>query len=319
MPRLSAFSGLGHLRFSSKQPYGQKYYQAMVKALGEGANFALDFDDNHQSAVTYAAAMSLARARHTLERAGNNRLALKSTEIMPHHEDEYGLWPTANATLPERRAELAARRQLSRGARREAIENALSLVWGTHFRAYRTIPYAEASVCPSLATPDTGGGSFKAATTTIKLRTLNTVISTGLGSPQWINTTHLAGSADMLRTDETITVEPGRLGCFETVAILDVSGTQIRATFNKPHDAGTIITTAPYPFWTSTTRYDLAVLSTTKVLDPEYRRRGREILNRALRGVSQWAIVCEESTGVLGPLKVGEGLIGITPLGTLSI
>ena len=302
MPKFSAFSKFGHFAFSRKAPPGQRFYESMVKALGDGANFALDFDDNHQSAKLYANAMAMATARLTLERAGNNRHPLKATEMLPPLEDEYGLKPGPTDTLTDRRAALAVRKMFTRGARREAIENALRLILGDYFVAYHVLSNADATA--NWADPANSDGTFKLPTTPIKLRTLDTSMSTGLGAPRTIDTTFLGGSSDMLLPGEVITVEPGALGCTESVTITAVSGTTITAVFDLPHPADALITTAPYPHWTSTHRHNIVVVDPTKVTDPELRRKCREFLERSLRGVSTYVIADETTAGVTGPFRI---------------
>jgi len=79
------------------------------------------------------------------------------------------------------------------------------------------------------------------------------------------------------------------------------------------------MTTAPFPYWVSSKRHNVIVLKAAAAADPEKRRQVNELLGRMLRGVSTWDIAAESTPGHAGPFKVGEGLLGVTPIGDLTL
>jgi len=345
MPLTSAFDPFGMFEFSSKPSHAERIYEALVRAMGDGDNYSLDFDDNHHSAKLYAMAMGLAAIQYTLDRANNNRDPLKATEMLPTLEAEYRITPAPDATLPERRAVLAAKMMITRGPRREYVEGALKLILGDLFVAYH--PLASTAAVP-LASPEllaNSDGTFTDPNTPLKLRTLDVPISNGLGAPQWIDTTYLAGSPDWLIIGDVLTVDPGLNGRTESVTVEDIrapfgTGQGVQLTFTKAHEAGAVIRSGPFPLWTSTDRHNLIVLDSTAFdetgttlegdpfigLNTELKRQISELLEQVLRIVSTYLITQESTAGVVGPITVGDGiapltygLIGITPLGTTTI
>jgi len=74
-----------------------------------------------------------------------------------------------------------------------------------------------------------------------------------------------------------------------------------------------------YPYWTSSKRHSLVVLTASAAADPEKRRKVHELMGRLARGVSTWDIAAESAPGFAGPFRVGEGRLGMTPIGTVAV
>jgi hypothetical protein len=85
-----------------------------------------------------------------------------------------------------------------------------------------------------------------------------------------------------------------------------------QATFQKAHDIGASITTGTFPYWWSTQKQFVFVISAALATDPETRRKMNVILEKMVSGTAQWAIVQPASTtstgGVVGPLTVGSAI-----------
>ncbi len=315
MPKLSRWTPCGMLRFSSKPSLAETIEKSIARA--QGGNFSEE-DESLMAAKRYATAMAIARAGLTLERAGNQAEPTKAYEMLPVLEGMYGITPGREATLPARRALLAARYKLSNGSRRENFETQLRAELGDDFVAYRTTTSAEAAQVP--ATPASGPGTFKAPTTRYKVIRFTQSIATGLGAPQWVTFESVSGDTAPPRANETIVVDPGRLGQQEKVTVLAVNSgfTEVQLTLTRPHEAGTLATFYGFPFWGSTKKHSLIVVKNGKTT-PENRRKVNEIMGRIATGTSTWDLVEENSVaGSTGPTKVGEASLGMKPIGTIS-
>lgn len=305
MTRFSAFSRFGFARFSSRKTYHQIIFETLRD--GQGPGYDPDFN-SVQSARLFAAAACLASSQYMLERAYNNANPLKATELLGELEKEYGLIPAQDATLPQRRSELAARVLIIRGAARYAVMDALRLVLGSDFVDYRT---SEApGVYPTTMQLAAKQGTFTTDTTDRKTLRITECISVGLGLPKTVHFTAYdpTETLPLLFAGEKLLVDPAVMR--ETVTIESVSADTFTATFALPHDALSPATTARVPVWVSTQRHSLIVLTTEAALDPERRRKANDVLKRIMRGVSTWDL-CDES----GPFRVGVGKLGVTAIG----
>ena len=90
-----------------------------------------------------------------------------------------------------------------------------------------------------------------------------------------------------------------------------------KATFANAHDVGASVIAGNWPYWWSTQRFALIVVSSAAAVDPESRRKVDTFMSRVARGVSQWAIVqISYWDGALGrPLKLAVGAaMGTSPM-----
>lgn len=289
----SAFSRFnGGFRFSSRAPHGRRIYEALKASQGD--TYEESFD-GRQSARLFAAAMSLAAAQYQIDRALNNASPLTATELLGKHENDYQIVPGYQQTLQERRVVADARRKVTRGARREAVEDALRTLLGDDFVAYEVNELADTVAWPS--TPGTVGdfkraGAAKkgfrfaaAVTLTATLRTVAIEAIPGLDLPQ---------------VGETYTVGPdSRDPNIERITIVSATSSSITATFAKPHPSGTVAM-SPHPVWISNRRQDRIVTTFAAATNPETRRKINEVMARMLRGVSQWCVVSDEGSFLLG-------------------
>lgn len=283
----SNFNRFGNgFRFSSKKPHGRAIYETLRDSMG--ATYSVS-SDGMQQARLYAQAMCLGAAQYELDRAANNQNPLKADELLPVLERDYQIIPAFGSTKHERRQVLAARRLVTRGARREAVEDALRTLLGDAFVAYEATDVADAEAWPS-SPGDVG--TFAAAGAQKKLFRIDAYVSR-IGIPVTVPFTSL-GATDAPLAGETYTVDPdSRNPSIEKVTIASVAPTTITTTFAKPHQPGAIAT-RPHPVYISSKRYARIVVTFEAATDPETRRKINEQMKRQLRGVSQWCIVSNE-------------------------
>lgn len=281
-------------------------------------------------AFCYAQAMHAARVRYTLEHAGFQLDPLKVTEMLPLREEEYGLIPGFNDSIDERRAALAARLLAPKGGWYNNIKNALLTLLGDSFVQYAPTTVGQAEVTPLLC----GDQPMNLISNQRlpKLIRLTPMISTGLGTPQWLRyqVVELEPIPDQrtptlppqnLLVGETLVVDPGHNVLHERCEVLDLrelvpGDPEILLEITKPHAAGTLATNYFYPFWRSTKRYNIAVLEASAAATPETRRKVNELLEKMVRVVSTWSIAQEDPGN---PLHTGVFVVGSSRLGTQTL
>ncbi len=307
MPKFSSFTPFGALAFSRKSSRVEAIYRSMIGNLGDSYNTALG---SNVEASVYARAREHARARYVIERAVNNANPLKATELLPVLEAEYGLTPGPSAILPQRRAALAARKLLPKGATYGNVTNALSTLLGAGFLGYRVTRASEAVSFPSF-----GGASpsnFVKPSTVIKQIRITGGISTGLGSPISVGFVPFdpSGGAVSLVAGDTLVVDPQIDGLTERVTVSAPSSNTFTATFVNAHDPMTFATTQLYPYWTSTQRHSLIVVTPAVALDGDKRQQINELMSRIARGVSTWDIVPSVSATNTAAFTIGDASLG---------
>jgi hypothetical protein len=322
MPKFSAFTPFGMLAFSSKPSRAESIYNSLANQFTD-SGISVD-PGSREDCTLYAQAMGMARARYCLEKAWNQILPNKVTDLLDQHEADYGIVPGPTQTTDQRRGALVARKLLPLGAARNNVENALRALLGTDLLAYRTTTAGEGVSTPTNSTDQPL--NFQLATVAPKLVTLASDISVGLGAPQTVGYAKVAlplhpglsPSANYIQAGDKLVVEAGRFSLEEVVTVTASTSSTFTATFNNAHQAGAYCTTQPWPAWSSTQRHALIVLTASAAVDPVKRQAIHDIMGRIARGVSTWAIVASTGTGTAGPFVIGSSPIGATPLGTIS-
>jgi hypothetical protein len=319
MPLLSRFTPCGFLALSSRPSHAETIFRAMVRSQGD----AYASGGPHEAKI-YAQAMGLARVQYALERAGNQQFAERATDFFDILEAEHGLVPRVDDTMAERTAELSARMLLPGGAAQSNVERALTELLGDDFVAYRPTTTDEMVLYPE----DIGDSpmNLQAPNVVRKRLVITDAISTGLGAPQQVayeeTKTEAEDTALLAAEGDVLVVGPGT-ATEERVTVTAISTVGddhlLTATFEQPHPPDTLAITAPYPMWTSTKRHSLIVLTADAAADAETRRKVHDLMRRIARGVSTWEIAAESGPGETGPFKVGEGLLGITTIGTITL
>jgi hypothetical protein len=289
----SAFSRFnGGFRFSSRVPHGRRIYEALKTSQGDTYDESFD---GRQSARLYAAAMSLAAAQYQIDRALNNASPITATELLGKHENDYQIVPGYQQTLHERRVVADARRKVTRGARREAVEDALRTLLGDDFVSYEVNEIADTVTWP--ATPG-NVGTFKRAGAPKKGFRLAGAIAS-ISAARTVAIEAIPG-LDLPQANETYTLDPdSRSPNTEKITVTAATSSSITATFTKPHPSGTVAV-SPHPVWISNRRQDRIVTTFAAANNPETRRKINEVMARMLRGVSQWSVVSDEGSFLLG-------------------
>jgi hypothetical protein len=275
-------------RFSSRKSHGLAIYETLRDSMGAAYNTATG---GIQQARLYAQAMCLAAAQYELDRAANNQNPMTATELLPVLERDYQIIPPFSATLSERRRVVAARRLTTRGPRTEAVEDALRTLLGDAFIAYEPTATTVLETFPSNPSDI---GTFAGAGAQKKLFTIDTSVSI-TQVPVTVPFTSLAGTGAPIAGEEYTVGPDSRDPNIEKITITSVSGSNLTATFTKPHMPGTV-GVRPHPLWISSKRYNRIVVTFAAATDPETRRKINELMKRQLRGVSQWCIVSNEGT-----------------------
>jgi hypothetical protein len=324
VPKLSAFTKLGILRLQGRPSEAEKIYRSLVASLGKpGQNYTVE-RGSREDAWCYANAVAFAVGHLTLIHAGRQIQPSCVYEYLADREQEWGIVPPPDSSILDRRAVLAARELLPRGARREAVVAALTQLLLDDFVFYRTTKPSEIQTWPLAG----GDQPMLLAQPGVpnKLYALLQPVSFNLGTPQPVLITIpplVSPQPDLVAGDKLI-VDPGNFARAEVVTVesVDSTNTSFVGTFNNPHDPGAVLSTAAWPAWVSTQRENLIVVSASAAVDPVKRQQIGALLERILRGVSTWQIAAVTSGsslgGTAGPFKIGVSPLGATPLGMIS-
>lgn len=310
MPAFSAFTGFGHLRFSSRPAHGQRMYEDMVRALGDGKNYSVDFN-SLAAARLYANALMFARALNAAQRAGQQFRPSRALELLPALEKEYGITPEPDETIADRRPTVAALARVPRGARKDNVDAVMSELLGDDFIAYRPTPKTEAVLGPNR------GVYVKPGTPRSVFKTLGAI--TTLGTPTTVSYTPVSGALTRLYAGDRIIIDAGHHDRIEAITVTAATTTTFTATFTKAHDEGVHVATGRHPYFVSTKRHNVFVLSSTAMRSARIRRKANRIIRRLLRGVSTWSLTEETSPGVVGPFEIGVGQIDITHISEITL
>lgn len=318
MPLLSAFTSLGLLHLSGRPSLGEAIYQAL-RGDATGESYALG---GHADASLYARAMALARASETARRAGNQILPTKTVDLLPAREAEYGLVPGPTDTIAQRQAALAARVLLPGGAVRGNIELVLRTLLGSAFVGLVTQApsvYPDPGAAPGLFLPPAIPRKLFRLTTRLIPAWFAVIGGVPIPKAQQVSVVPVdpreAGSTP--QPGETYVFDPDNGSLAERLTFdyfpVDVpypggvyQSIEVSVKPVKGHEAGAILSSQPWPFWTSASRYVLVVLTDAAAGDAEVCRQVHALLGELLRGVTQWAIVSKAT---------GTYQLGVDPLG----
>jgi len=307
--QFGAFAAFGFLEFGGEPSRHETYYRAMIAALSDPTGVTTPYDlseGTHMEGSTYARAAQLAAADGTLTRAGNERHAYKSHDLLPLLEADYDIVPPPNATLQERRVALSVRMRAARGGRRENIVASLREALGDEFIAFVESKRFSPQVDAGLVNCNESTGAPKYA------RLTEAVPYAGIHS---IGFTFEMLTGETLQAGDVVTVQGENTGCSEKVTLLTVSGNRLNAAFTKAHDAGATVSTARWVSRTSTTRHVFAIVR--DAYNSEVQRLASQVLSRLVRATDTWAIVQPSQPGTVGPFLI-TSRIGCTSLGEIT-
>jgi hypothetical protein len=314
MPKFSAFTPFGHLRFSSRPPTGQVLYEEEVRLYGGETNISTSFDDSPINAEIYSESMQRARAKDNATLAGQQFIPLRAVPMLPKLESEFGLVPGPKESIRARQKAVSAAAKISRGARLENVYSVLRELLGDDLIAI--VPtvkglHTETSDSPELV------GLWKIPGTQKGVYRLTRAIST-VGVPITVPIEYVAGEPGGFPTGPQVIVDVGDANRTECVYVNNGTATSFQATFTKPHNKGTLVASGRVPNLGSTKRHTNFVLSIAAMADPEKRRIANRALAKLMRGISTWSLVQENEGGGAGPFVIGESPIGRAATQALS-
>lgn len=306
MPHYSAFTRFGHLAYSSKEPHGKVVYESILRALGPGYD-TTSFDGNRITAEAYANAIEIANCLLCLERAVNQQYPLKATEMLPELERRYGVTPGPKATLPERRAAVAARMAIAKGPIYGNVVEVLQKLLGSDFVQYLKTEKADFVDLEPAGVEDRAN-FVKPGTPAKVYKLLQPAMPTG--SAELVRVQQIAGDFTLQIGDKAV-IDGFDENRRERITITDKLDALGAVYFEsvRPHAAGAILTTQYFPIWRTTARVHTVVMSQTAATDRVKRRKTDEEMRRLMRGGALWYL-----TDGNGPFKVENGRIGVTPI-----
>lgn len=314
MPQLSCFTPCGQLECSSDDSDAQKIYNALIAAQnGKGQN---NFDmtvGGHFEASTYARAMAIGAARGAVKRAGNQRNPLKSYDMLPSLEKDYGVLPGVNDTIPKRQANVAARRLLPNGALPWNIAAQLRAVLGTDFLGY--YPCGSSPMIPPSASvdltvtpstmPNLKANAVSAQVLPKWLQLIDPVVQVGAAwtvaygmlDPSVPLTPLLVGEVVMVQGECGSQREAVTVTAVGTETVGGVVYPAFTATFLLAHDIGATVTNMNFPVQSSTARSALIAVGVGSVYNITKCNAVHAVMARIEREIGQWAIVAATPAG----------------------
>lgn len=304
MPHCSAFTPCGLLKLEDAEPLAEAIYRTSVASYGGQLSTE---EGSRLDAHLYAQSIEIAAARTTLLQAGAEVLPSGVLSQLAEREREYGVIPSPGDTVSDRRGVLAARKLLPIGPTQTNIEIALQAAVGDAFVEYRTTTTAAATKWPTTASDP--ALLFAAASTPRKLVRLTDAVMPGAQTVTYADVPVPLSPQPTPPTDvlvgDVLLVDPGNSGRSERVTVTGVGVGTFTATFVNAHDLGALATSGSYPQWQSTKRHALVVLTAAGAAAPETRRKVHDVMARAARGVSTWAI----TSG--GPFILNQSLMNL--------
>lgn len=315
--KFSAFAPFGLGGFSGRVPLARRIYDALwanLNGAGRAENFARG---GYTDAKVFATAKALARWLTVACKLDAQLRPGTVLELLAAREDEHGVVVPVGATIAERRTALQVQMRLGLGGSYGNLRQALEDTLGGAFVELRQLPAGSQVNVP--ADPGPGPGYFIEPQAPRRMFRLRDNLS--LLGPRVVALLRLDGTVptdvELPLVGESFVVEPDHNVLRERVTI-DAIGTLapdclLYATFTRPHHAGALLVTQPWPYWISTRRHWVVRLTPEAALDAETRRRVDELMHRLVRGVSTWSLVGNE-----GPFELGESPLGVTPLSVVE-
>jgi hypothetical protein len=322
--RRSIFAPSGQWKHKGGEPLAKRLHRTAMQLFGaEKGHFSAERGST-VDLFSFTLAIMVARAADKIERAGGERYARTVYALLPEQEGEHGLVPDPDATIPERKRALEARKVLPRGCGRGELLDGLERLLGDNFVGIH-VPNAaanEVSIWP--AALGDAPMLLQPADVDRKLIRLLSPICIGLGAPQWVSYHAVDPGAptdltlpNTLRKDDRILIEPEIHGRAEPVTVLAIGNTgsvpKFQAVFNNAHEPLCFATTNPFPLWISTQREMVVIVTNKAIIRPATRAQIHDHLSRVLTGVTTWALVQESSpgSGVAGPFTTDDPVLGM--------
>lgn len=324
------FTPHGLLKYINDDPTAKRLYDAIRLSFGSQNDAGVQLSTAPASFWDDLAAttsLAVGTATELLEKAWDQTLALRCSDLIAEMESEYGITPSPDDRLLDRQRVLAARKRLGAGNNRAEVQEALKVMLGDAFHNVRTTQPAERQVYPAALGDQPQ--NLQPEYVQRKLVTLpGANLSTDLGVAKTVVYVPVlplpdADGEQVLVGGDRLVVEPENLDACETVEILDVgtdgSDLTLTAVFSNAHMPGCAAHTFPFPLWVTTQRRILVVLAASAAADPETRRKVHELLERMLRTVTTWDIAGLSGVDTIGPFRVEEGMLNVTTIGQYAV
>lgn len=296
------------IRFSSEPTPAYKAYLSLRNSMGPA------FSGPVGEARMYAHAMALGVAQCELDSAAGQFRADRVTTLLPAVEAEYGIVPAIDANDQTRRAALAAAQQLRNGARNDAMIDGLTGILGSAF-----VRYLINNIQTSVPTNPLTTGTYKPLGSPMTVIRITSGYIMPSASAQACTYEYICGDNEPLKLGDTLEVDPGINGIAEPITLQSADASSFTAIFSKPHDAGTIATTAPFPNWASWKRHVLIVVTPATITNVALMKRVGNFMTKWSRIVTTWDVVADNGDGATsGPFYPNSGLPGHTPISQVS-
>lgn len=295
------FSPFGIWGFTAATSPCELVFDALVDSNGDATSGPVAI------AVSYAMAMGLGVASLQFQKANEQRNGDTCTDLLSDMEHNYLLYPSATASMFERQEALSSAQSAIEGATHGAIDSALTAALGSYYISHDTVE-----------TPVFYKASYDVSPpeTPVKLVQITEYILPG---SQIVSYTRIRDDGNALVVGDILTISP--IGRHEVVTVTSVGAGTFTATFALTHESGDYATTQSIPVWNSTARHYVIFVTTAALSDNEALARANLAMRRLVPSVSTWAITDPDTVDptISRPWTVGGGLIGLTPLGTVTL
>lgn len=305
-----SFTPFGVFRFSSKPSPCRKVYEQMREDMGPA------FQGPENDAIIYGLSMGIGLAQVQFDAAESQKDPANCSVALPDKEREFQIFPDANATDAQRRADLVIADRVGgivgTGSDTSsdvmvAIADGLRVILGD----------ALIDVYYMIGTPDwaTYGPTYNAtdygpiANAFAPIRTYKTAAALFRGSATTIDYTHLLTDGVGIKKGDVVTIEPGVFGREESAIVSSSTASSFVIDLRYCHPSGSVITTANFPHRASTARLTNIIVSSSVLGNKVLINKINEFMRKAMTAVSLWTI----TGGTIGnPTKFR---VGTTPLG----
>lgn len=309
MAQFGALAPLGLFEFGNNETDAEKIYRSLTSSVSGAFDVT---EGTHVEAAAYARAIALASARATLRHGHDQKHPMRAVEMLPGLERDFQITPQQGQSEDERRRAVTARKVLSRGNRREAIESALTALLGDDFIALRAVKPAEAVQWP--ANP-ANVGAFEDPSRVQRLFKLTVPVAVTSAAVTFSYGHFGEDDGTRILRGDSLCFEPENTGLAERLVIsaADTVAKTATATFTKAKDNGAAICSYA-PIVTGTQRRLFVALTASAARDPVTRRLVDDLMGRMVRGVTEWFIIEETVPGFAGPFIVGTSKVGVTSI-----
>lgn len=331
--RRSIFAPSGLWKHKGGEPLAKRMHRTAMQLFGAEAGHFSAERGSTIDLLAFTMSIMLARAADKIERAGGERYARSIYALLPEQEFEHGLVPDPDATIPERKRAIAARKVLPRGCARGELIDGLERLLGDNLVGIHIANpnLGEVAIWPAAL----GDNPQLLARADVDRKLIRIIppICIDLGAPVWVRYAPVdppkpnTDFPNTLRKDDQLLVEPEIHGRAEVVTVLEIGNddapglpSMFQAVFTRAHESLCFATTNPFPLWMSTQREVVVIVKAEVLVRPATRAQIHDHLSRVLTGVTTWALVQESApgSGVAGPFTTDDPVLGMLDANTFE-